>query len=231
MGRGVTIGFVDISYDLLAPELKTALTLDGKPTRKIIDQDRDHEPSRWRRRDLGEDADRGHRDWWPDRAWQGCVRRPGRRSVPPGISRRRVPIFSLGPTTINGDLNRDGNPPGSSGLFAVLWNEASDTVWVDTGQEDRDFRDEKPMREYRQNYDIKYLGKDRPGTPVKENLPFQVQIDRRNRFVHIRSLCRRPCHQHDDGGGGAGLSRRQVPRRQLRGHRSWRSTTGTAPFT
>src|SRR5262245_9733772 len=36
-GRGVTIGIVDASIDLLSPELQTAKTLDGRPTRKLAD--------------------------------------------------------------------------------------------------------------------------------------------------------------------------------------------------
>ena len=34
---------------------------------------------------------------------------------------------------VGSDVNRDGNPAGSSGIFAVLW-DAPNRVWVDTNQ-------------------------------------------------------------------------------------------------
>ena len=34
---------------------------------------------------------------------------------------------------VGSDVNRDGNPAGSSGLFGVLWDGAT-TAWVDTDQ-------------------------------------------------------------------------------------------------
>ena len=33
------------------------------------------------------------------------------------------------------DVNRDGNPEGSSHDFAVLWDESTGDVWVDTDQD------------------------------------------------------------------------------------------------
>ena len=42
---------------------------------------------------------------------------------------------SLARVGLNKDLNRDGNPEGSSRLFAVLWDEGTGDVWVDTDQD------------------------------------------------------------------------------------------------
>ena len=43
---------------------------------------------------------------------------------------------------IMSDLNYDGNPPGSSRLFAVIWDRGTNVIWVDTNQ-DHSFADEK----------------------------------------------------------------------------------------
>src|SRR5205085_12418376 len=62
-----------------------------------------------------------------------------------------------------GDLNRDGNRAGSSGLFAVLWNESTNTVWIDTNQ-NHDFTDEKPLTDYRLHHELGLFGKAIPPT-------------------------------------------------------------------
>ena len=86
------------------------------------------------------------------------------------------------------DLNRDGNPPGSSRLFGVLRD--ADRVWVDRDQ-DKSFRDETPMVEYAKRFDVQYLGNDNPNTAVREAVPFVVQIGRatvgttENHYVNI----------------------------------------------
>ena len=35
---------------------------------------------------------------------------------------------------VGNDVNRDGNPAGTSGLFGVLWNPTTNNVYVDTNQ-------------------------------------------------------------------------------------------------
>ncbi len=82
------------------------------------------------------------------------------------------------------DLNRDGNPAGSSGIFGVVWNKTTDTVWVDTDQ-DGGFGDEKPMQNYNVRYDIGYLGTDKPNTPVRETMSFVVQTSPSTNAVNI----------------------------------------------
>jgi hypothetical protein len=84
----------------------------------------------------------------------------------------------------NGDLNRDGNPLGGSGIFAVLWDEKMNTVWVDTNQ-DHDFADEKAMTDYRLRYDIGIFGKDNPKTEIRETVGFTVQTDLLHKLIFI----------------------------------------------
>ena len=46
-------------------------------------------------------------------------------------------------------------------LFDLLWNESTNTVWVDTNQ-NFNFADEKPLTDYRVRHDIGVFGKDDP---------------------------------------------------------------------
>ncbi len=81
------------------------------------------------------------------------------------------------------DVNRDGNPAGSSGTFGVLWDGGTQ-VWVDTDQ-DLSFADQAAMTNYKVNRDVGYFGTDNPATPVAERMPFVVQIDGKNKVVNI----------------------------------------------
>ncbi len=86
------------------------------------------------------------------------------------------------------DLNRDGNPAGSSRLFGVIRD--SERIWVDRDQ-DKSFKDETAMQEYAKKFDVQYLGTDNPATPVREAVPFVVQIGKatvgttENTYVNI----------------------------------------------
>ena len=66
---------------------------------------------------------------------------------------------------IGNDVNRDGNPAGSSGIFAVLWSGSSNTVWVDVNQ-NNSFADETGMTDYKVNFDVGYFGTDNPATAI-----------------------------------------------------------------
>ena len=114
---------------------------------------------------------------------------PGDQEYRIGLLNERV----AGPT---GDLNRDGNPAGSNELFAVLWNETTNTVWVDTNQ-NFDFTDEKPMTDYRVRQDIGTFGHDDPATAVRETVGYVVQTDGRHHEVFVI-----PGH----GGHGTGVT-------------------------
>jgi len=90
------------------------------------------------------------------------------------------------------DVNRDGNPAGSKGTFAVVWRQTTslsqNTIWVDVNQ-DNNFRNDKPMTDYKINYDINYFGKDNPATATPETVPFTVQTyesaDGKDNYVNI----------------------------------------------
>jgi subtilisin family serine protease len=80
-----------------------------------------------------------------------------------------------------GDLNRDGDKVDK---FYVLWNPTSNAVYVDVDQ-DNSFADEPAMTDYKVNRDIRKFGTDNPATAVKEEVPFVVQTDGKNKFVNI----------------------------------------------
>ena len=56
----------------------------------------------------------------------------------PAAKSYRIGLFNERDSRLGGevgsDVNRDGNPAGSSGLFAVLWDTATNNVYVDTNQ-------------------------------------------------------------------------------------------------
>jgi hypothetical protein len=85
---------------------------------------------------------------------------------------------------LGNDVNRDGNPPGSSGIFAVLWDTAAKKVWVDTNQ-NRSFADETTMTDYKTNHDVDSFGTDNPATAIAERIPFVVQTDASQKVMNI----------------------------------------------
>ncbi|MGH3713845.1 MAG: S8 family serine peptidase [Micromonosporaceae bacterium] len=173
-GRGVKVGILDTGVDLHHPSLTTTST----GARKIVDWVTYTDPS-----------DDGDPTWI---------------SMSTQVS---GPSFSVGDTTytapgagsfrfgrlnerdarlggeLGNDVNRDGNPAGSSGLFGVLWDGAG-TVWVDDNQ-DLSFADEPAMRDYKVAYDTGAFGTDNPATAVREQIPFVVQVDGKAKAVNI----------------------------------------------
>ncbi len=182
-GRGTTIAIIDQSLDALLPELQVATTIDGKPTRKIIgyqtavDID-DEDDGQWLRMKDTVSAPSGNFTY----AAQAYT------APAPGTYRIALldeAVFdSLNRAGIEKDLNRDGNPKGSSRLFAVLWNEATNDVWVDTDQ-DKNFSNEKAYTDYATRPEFGVIGKDNPATPVRESVSFAVQIDKPRRLVAL----------------------------------------------
>jgi hypothetical protein len=85
---------------------------------------------------------------------------------------------------LGNDVNRDGNPAGSNGVFAVLWNTVTNTVWVDTNQ-NRSFADEQGMTDFKVKRDVGVFGTDNPATPIRESIPFVVQTNGKEKFVNI----------------------------------------------
>jgi hypothetical protein len=181
-GRGVTVGIVDTGVDLHNPALQTTSTGE----RKIVD---------WvTMTDAGftggvnNDAD-------PTWVLTSAVTADPTFTVgtasytAPAAGNYRFGVFNERDPRLGGevgnDVNRDGNPSGSSGLFPVLWDKTADRVWVDVNQ-NGSFADEGPgMRKYVTNKDVRYFGTDNPATAVREAMPFVVQTSPADNSVNI----------------------------------------------
>lgn len=160
-GRGATVGIIDTGVDLGHPSLNTTSTGE----RKIVD---------WVTTTSPADGD----PTWIDMSAPA----PGQPSqFRFGLFNERDPGLA---GELGNDVNRDGNPAGSIGTFGVLWDTATNTVWVDTNQ-NKSFADEKPMTDYKVKADQGEFGKDNPATPVRESMPFVVQTDPANDLVNI----------------------------------------------
>ncbi|HZI48339.1 MAG TPA: S8 family serine peptidase, partial [Pyrinomonadaceae bacterium] len=109
----------------------------------------------------------------------------------PADGRYRIGLLNEGdfksPNIPKGDLNLDGNPPGSSRVFAVLWNKSSNMVWVDTNQNHR-FEDETALTDYNVRYDAGLFGKDNPATRIRETVAFAITAAPRNEFIRLFPL-------------------------------------------
>ncbi len=174
-GRGVTIGFLDSGMSLDHPSLLTTSTGE----RKIIDWVTATDPF------VDEDPT------WVNMAAQvsgSTFAFNNATYTAPVKGSYRIGLFNERDSRLGGevgsDVNRDGNPAGSSGIFAVLWNTSADTVWVDTNQ-NKNFADEMAMRNYKVNYDVNYFGVDNATTAVAERMPFVVQTDASRKVVNI----------------------------------------------
>lgn len=183
-GRGAGVAIIDQSLDALLPELRVAMTIDGKPTQKIVgymtavDIDEEND-GQWLRMKDEVTAGAGGSFTYKDSAYTA-----------PAAGTYRISILdeavfdSLSRAGLEKDLNRDGNPKGSSRLFGVLWNEATGEVWLDTDQ-DRDFRDEKGYVDFATRPEFGVLGKDKPETPVRESVSYAIQINKERKLVAL----------------------------------------------
>ncbi|GAA1922932.1 S8 family serine peptidase [Nocardioides marmoribigeumensis] len=174
-GRGTTIGILDTGVDLDHPALRTTTTGLPKVTDWVTYTDpfADDDPT------------------WVSMADQVSGSSFTYQTVTytaPAAASYRIGLFNERDPRLGGevgsDVNRDGNPTGSSGLFAVLWNTATNNVYVDTDQ-DRSFADEQAMTDFRVRRDIGHFGKDAPDTDVHETMPFVVQTDGKDKVVNI----------------------------------------------
>ena len=174
-GRGVTIGILDTGVDLAHPALSTTST--GEP--KIVDWVTYTDP-------LTDD----------DPTWVNMAATVSGKSFTfngatysaKNNGPYRIGLFNERDPRLGGevgsDVNRDGNPAGSSGVFAVLWDQQNDKVYVDTNQ-NLSFADETGMKDYKKGRDVGYFGTDNGATAVVERMPFVVQTDTANNFVNI----------------------------------------------
>jgi hypothetical protein len=176
-GRGVTIGVVDAGITLDHPSLLTTSTGE----RKIVD---------WV---TGTDPFTDNDPTWLNMSTQVAGAQftfQGRTYTAPANGNYRIALFNERDPRLNSaeylmDVNRDGNPTGSSGLFAVLWDPgAKNLVWVDTNQ-NGSFADEVAMTDYKVKFDVNYFGVDNPATPLIERVPFVVQTDGKLKVVNI----------------------------------------------
>jgi subtilisin family serine protease len=174
-GRNVTIGIVDTGVTLDHPSLLTTSTGE----RKIIDWVTYTDPFT--------DDD----PTWVNMSAQvsgATFVFNGVTYTAPAAATYRIGLFNERDPRLGGelgtDVNRDGNPAGSSGIFAVLWNTQGNRVWVDTNQ-NASFADEASMTDYKVNKDVGFFGVDNPATPVSDRLPFVVQTDGSRKVVNI----------------------------------------------
>ena len=174
-GRDVTIGIVDTGVSLDHPSLTTTST----GARKVVDWVTGTHPT-----------DDGDPTWvnMENQVSGASFAFGGVTYTAPAAGSYRIGLFNERNPNLGGevgnDVNRDGNPAGSSGIFAVLWNAATNQVWVDTNQ-NNSFADQAAMTDYKVNFDVGYFGTDNPATAIAERMPFVVQTDGKLKFVNI----------------------------------------------
>ena len=138
-GRGVTIGIIDSGITLDHPSLLTTSTGE----RKIVDWVTATDPF------IDNDPT------WINMQAQvsgSTFTFNGVTYTAPANGAYRIGLFNERDPRLGGevgsDVNRDGNPAGSSGIFAVLWDANTNNVWVDTNQ-NNSFADEMAMTDYK----------------------------------------------------------------------------------
>jgi hypothetical protein len=174
---------IDMNPDMLLPELQAAKSLDGTDIPKIAVYETAID---------GEEEDDGRWLHMDDivEASSGTFSYSDTTYTAPRNGVFRAALFDEAGEDQNQsgglekDVNRDGNPEGTSRLFAVLWDEDTDDVWVDTDQ-DLDFTDETALSSYNERPVFGVFGTDDPDTPVRESVGFGVQIDKEKNKVAL----------------------------------------------
>jgi Subtilase family len=180
-GRGVTIANVDgNSPDILAPELQTALSLDGTPLPKFsdvinaLDPIDDESPVRIAM--SSEVEARDGRFEWKQVLYQT-----------PADGKYRLGFF---------DINAYGSGflrtyllqlPKEKNLLPVLWQEQSNLVWVDTNF-DQNFTDEVALTDFNSSSRAGVLGKDEPSTRLRESVAFTILTNAQHKLIYLAPL-------------------------------------------
>jgi hypothetical protein len=180
-GRGVTVAQLEWAIDLIPPELgdSPALTLTGRATRKVADFLTTRDPS-----------DPSPAPCCAPSPWVSMDRRVAAEVnftidnvsyTAPRPGSFRFGIYDAGFLCRQMDPKRVdiGAEMFSVALtepcdFAVLWDDGTGDVWVDTDQ-DRSFANERALRDYSERFDVGVLGQDDPKTGARESYSFVVQ--------------------------------------------------------
>lgn len=176
-GRGVGIGMLDDIPDLLHPNLQHALDLRGHAVPKFIAATA-----------TGNVADDKTDPFWVRMnehvtASSGRFSHDGRDYLAPHDGAFEFGILSR-PTTGPVTLPVAAAAGSDAARIPVLWDVASNTVWVDTNA-DNSFADEHALQSAETQVDIGTFGRDDPGTPLRESIGFTVTIDREARAVRL----------------------------------------------
>jgi hypothetical protein len=185
-GRGVVVGHVEGHIDILAPEFKTAYSIDGKRINKFADYLTAEDP------EYTEGASDSFNPWVkvdPVTASGGRFTVSGKTYSAPRDGQFRFGVFNN--KRLCGFLNRKDY--GMMGVgdttlncpYGVLFDQTTKEVWVDTNG-DLSFADSRPMRDFKVADEFGVFGTDDPSTPAdREAFGFAVQTHPSNRYVGI----------------------------------------------
>jgi hypothetical protein len=177
------VAVLEVIPNLLAPELnEPALTLDGKPTRKIAaihaGPREDGVPQRFS---------------MPTPMDTHVTAKAGRFEVAKVnyVAPREAGDYRFGQFDAMSErmmcklYKTPAAMPGTSNHYAVLWDERSGEVWVDTNQ-DRDFSNEKPLRDYNTHHEVGTWVND---LPADQKLGYAVSVDDKAHAVQVHVGC------------------------------------------
>lgn len=170
-GRGVRVAVLDEGFDLLHPAIQEARDTQGSPVPKVADLwtlTTPDEDSSWVRLDHTVVAAGGRFD------------AAGQVWVAPGNGTYRFGIFRQDLT-----LGPEGNSHTKNLTLSVgvLWSPGTNRIWVDTDG-DRDFRNQRALRDYGTAHDIDWFGQRDSGGDNR--IPFGVSIDPARDAVYVR---------------------------------------------